>query len=162
MNKIKACIKIFIVCVLSALLFSCGVEESKIEDFQFEYCGQNVSVGDDVALILSELGEPVSYAESPSCAFEGLDKIYRYGSFEILTYPCEDKDCIAQIRFLNDLISTSEGIKIGSSRAEVITSYGEDFTVLGSGIVYKGKNSILQFAFRDDRVTAISYKENDD
>ena len=37
--------------------------------------------------IVEALGEPKSYFEAASCAFEGLDKIYTYGGFEVNTYP---------------------------------------------------------------------------
>ncbi len=46
-----------------------------------------MGMNEDVAPILSGLGNYNNYAESPSCAFKGLDKIYSYSGFDLYTYP---------------------------------------------------------------------------
>ena len=43
--------------------------------------------------VLSKLGEPKSYLEAPSCAFQdGIDKIYSYQSFTLTSYERDGKD----------------------------------------------------------------------
>ena len=56
----------------------------------------------------SVLGEPMHYFEAPSCAFEGMDKIYSYSGFEFTTYTKDNVDYIASIVFLDDTVTTRE------------------------------------------------------
>ena len=49
--------------------------------------GVTVSVDEDMAQVLTDLGEAQSYFEAESCAFEGLDKTYTYPGFVITTRP---------------------------------------------------------------------------
>ncbi|MBO5932032.1 MAG: hypothetical protein J6Q70_07355, partial [Clostridia bacterium] len=60
-------------------------EESK--NYTFTSGTTKIAIDANVAPILASLGEWRDYAESASCAFEGLDKIYTYAGFEIQTYP---------------------------------------------------------------------------
>ncbi len=59
-----------------------------------------VSIDQDMSEVLSALGEPQSYFEAASCAFEGLDKTYTYDAVEIITYPDGDLDRISYVRIL--------------------------------------------------------------
>ena len=47
--------------------------------YSFSYNGVNIAPGDSFAEIQSRLGNPTSYFEAASCAFDGNDKIYTYG-----------------------------------------------------------------------------------
>ena len=42
--------------------------------YVFEYNGVKIGMDMEAAPIIAALGEPSSYFEAPSCAFEGLDK----------------------------------------------------------------------------------------
>lgn len=117
--------------------------------------------GDEMSVILDALGEWNSYDESPSCAFEGLDKVYRYSGFEIQTYPEGDKDYVYMITLTNDMVQTLEGISIGDAKADVIAKYGDGYTAVGENIQYKGDNCTLQFIFRDGKVSSIKYIINE-
>ncbi len=161
-NKFLKLIVVLIACAFCVnILFGCSrlSEENLLpKSYDFKYNDIIISTDDNMSELLSALGEPRAYDEAPSCAFEGLDKIYRYNGFEIRTYPDGKQDLVYQIIFLNDLVSTQEGIRIGSSRQDVISRYGDDYTDLGSGIVYKCANCNLQFIFRDGKVSSVIYK----
>ena len=78
--------------------------------YVFEYNGVKIGMDMEAAPIIAALGEADSYFEAPSCAFEGLDKTYSYGSFEIDTYEQNGKDYISTVFFCDDLIETPEGV----------------------------------------------------
>ena len=70
--------------------------------YVFDYNGVKVGMDMEAAPIIAALGEPSSYFEAPSCAFEGLDKNYNYGSFEIDTYEQDGKDYISTVFFCDE------------------------------------------------------------
>lgn len=111
----------------------------------------------EFAPLLDFIGEPDSYFEAASCAFDGLDKTYTYGDVEIITYPDEDVDYISSIRLLNSGVSTPEGITIGSSAEEVEAAYGEDYTDFGGQYTYEDGDTLLSLLFKDGTVIAVEY-----
>ena len=134
-----------------------GGTQSGSKGYVFQYGGVKVSIDTDMASILEGLGEPDSYFEAASCAFEGLDKTYTYGSFVIETYPQGDKDYVSTITLKDDAVSTAENIYIGSSLTDVTNAYGADYTEQGSMLVYQKDGMKLCFLMDNDTVTSIQY-----
>ena len=125
--------------------------------FVFVYKGQELRIHADFAPILAALGEPTTYTESASCAFDGLDKTYYYGNLYIDTYPVGDKDYIYDFWFADDSISTAEGIYIGATKAQVEAAYGtECFNGNNAYIITKADES-LTIILEDGVVTSIQY-----
>lgn len=116
-----------------------------------------VEIDAEAAPIVQALGEPISYFEAASCAFDGLDKMYTYNSYEVDTYPMGDKDYISAIIFKDDSITTAEGIAIGETKARVEAVYGTDYEEQGSMLVYQKDGMKLSFIFDGDAVTSIQY-----
>ena len=121
--------------------------------------GSKVSLTTDIeaAAVIEALGEPVSYFESASCAFNGLDKIYTYDHFRIETYPEGEKDIISMIVFLDDLTETPEGVSIGMTKADMETAYGTDHEEKKGMTVYKKDGKYLAFLLQDDVIKSIEY-----
>ncbi len=114
-----------------------------------------VSIDQDMADVLAALGEPQSYFEAASCAFEGLDKTYTYPGFSITTRPEGDKDYVNSILLTDDSVTTPEGVYIGSTRADVTAAYGD-----GDGeaaLSYTKGNTALTFILDGDTVLSIEY-----
>lgn len=126
--------------------------------YAFVYNGTTVEVDADAAPIVEKLGEPASYYEAASCAFEGLDKIYTYNGFEINTYPSEDKDYVSAIVLRDDSVSTAEGICIGDTLEKVQEAYGQG-TEKDGMIVYEKDGMSLCFIMKDT-VSSIEYRSN--
>ena len=99
----------------------------------------------DMSAIADQLGEPKSYFEAASCAFEGLDKIYTYTSFEIETYPQDTADCIKSIVLKDDTVSTVEGVSIGDSEDKVHETYGAPAEESTGKLVYQKEKTKLVF-----------------
>ncbi|NLK26758.1 MAG: hypothetical protein GX306_00215 [Clostridiales bacterium] len=132
-------------------------EESQVAGFEFEYNGVTIPLNVDVAPILEELGESMDYFEAPSCAFQGLDKIYYYSGFELSTYPLDKKDFISSINLLDDTVTTKEGIYLGATLDDVISTYGEEYSEENGFYTYTLGETQLTFVVENDVVTAITY-----
>lgn len=125
--------------------------------YVFEYNGVKIGMDMEAAPILSALGEASSYFEAPSCAFEGLDKTYSYGSFEIDTYEQDGKDYISTVFFCDDLIETPEGVCLFETKADMIKAYGEGFKEEFGMLVYEKEGMKLKFILEGDEITSIEY-----
>lgn len=164
--------KLFIFILSACLLLSmaaCGSTDtnettgavySAADNFSFTYKGTEITLHAPAAAIVSALGEPVKYTESTSCAFEGLDKSYYYGSFYLETYPKGEQDFVYGWWFADDSVSTPEGVYIGVPQAEVEKAYGaETFNGTNSYVVKKAAGT-LTVILTDGVVSSIQYAIN--
>ena len=118
--------------------------------------GYTVAIDDNMADVLAALGEPLSYFEAASCAFEGLDKTYTYSGFVITTRPDGDQDYVNSIRLTDDSVVTPEGVYIGCSEDEVTAAYGEGSRT-ETVISYTKGNSAMNFVLEGGKVISIEY-----
>lgn len=132
-------------------------QQGQTEGFQFEYNDIAIPMNVDAAPILEKLGESMDYFEAPSCAFQGLDKIFYYSAFELSTYPQGDKDYVSSVNLLDDTVTTKEGIYLGSTLEDVVNAYGEGYTEENGFYTYTLGDSKLTFVIENDAVTAITY-----
>lgn len=129
--------------------------KAAVNGYAFVSNGVTVEIDADAAPVIAALGEPVSYFESASCAFEGIDKVYSYDGFEIDTYPSEDgRDLISAVILNSEEVKTAENVRIGDSRDAMIAAYGE--TEESSPMYYKDSMKML-FIVRDDVIVSIQY-----
>ena len=157
-----------IICILLSLLMllglaACDGGETDTDAKNYVFVSGNVTVklDDPAEPILSALGEPRQYSESPSCAFDGLDKVYVYAGFKLQTYPQNGKDFILSVELTDDSVATPEGIAIGAGKDQVITAYGTPDSETDTALTYKSDASktTLQFLLRDGKVTNILYQK---
>ena len=125
--------------------------------FLFEANGVVMGMNEEVSPILSGLGEYSNYAETPSCAFQGLDKIYSYNGFDLYTYPKDDVDYVNSIYFIDESVSTPEGIHLGSAEEEMLAAYGEDYLEEFGVYTYTKEKSTLSFIVTDGVIESIEY-----
>ena len=130
---------------------------STLDGYYFEIDGNSITTDIDMEPVLSALGEPNQYYEAASCAFNGLDKFYTYDHYEIDTYPDGNKDYISSIVLIDDLVSTPEGIALGSTKDDVEAAFGDDFEKNGSAYIYTKGTTHLSLVFDGDSVISISY-----
>lgn len=97
----------------------------------------------------------LEFAELTSCAYKGNDKVYDYTGFSLFTYSDGIDDFILSIEF-TDTTQTKKGLKIGSTKAEVIKAYGEDYETKLLNIVYTDGQTNLTFLVINDKVEGIS------
>lgn len=131
-------------------------EEGK-KVYTFTSGSTKIAVNAEAAPIVAALGQWRDYAESPSCATTGLDKIYIYPGFEIYTTPEGDRDLISMIRLYDDTVATEEGIRVGATKEAVIAVYGTPDQTYDTNITYEVVGMYLQFSLKDGIVTSIQY-----
>lgn len=156
---------LLILCMLcgTLVLASCTPTEPSDDgkNYVFVKGDLTVRISDDARAVLDALGTPSRYSESPSCLFDGLDKVYVYGGFRIQTYPDGAVERIYSVELLDDSVTTPEGIAIGSARADVIAAYGNEMRETSSALIYTdaADGTELMFSIRDGMVTNIQYKK---
>ena len=139
-----------------------GTEDAEAADqYTFVYKGTNISVKADAAPILEVLGEPKSYTEETSCAFDGLDKNYTFTSFILTTYPDGELDRVNSVTLLDDTVNTKDGICIGDSKEKVEEVYGaESFDGIHAYIMEEDGgdgDARLTIILDGDKVSSIQY-----
>lgn len=127
------------------------------QNFSFTYKGTEITLHAAAEPIVAALGEPVKYTESTSCAFEGLDKSYYYGSFYLETYPTEGKDFVSGWWFADDSVTTEEGIYIGATQAEVEKAYGTDGYNGSNAFTITKDAGVLTIILEEGAVSSIQY-----
>lgn len=140
-------------------LAGCGATgtDPKEENFSFTYNGTKITLGAEAAPIIDALGEPRSYTEEQSCAFDGMDKTYYYGSFYLSTCSVDGKDYVYSLWFADDTVATPEGIRIGSTGAQAEAAYGrESLNGANAWVLTEGK-STLSILLTDGAVSALRY-----
>ena len=156
--------------VLAALLamlmmvsmVACGSEVSeepqetqRVPEWSLNVNGVELYVGMDMP---ENLGEPNNYVESASCAIQGLDKDYTYGSILVRSEDDGKTERIVALTILDDGAATNMGVTIGDSRDKVIGAHSTPKSETESAIVYAaGEGVIAKFLLRDGVVTSITY-----
>lgn len=132
-------------------------EESTPNGYWVAVNGTNLVMNGEMAPVVEALGEPDSYFESDSCAFQGKDKVYTYGSVKVTTYPMEEVDYVYTVELLDDTVTTAEGVYVGASKDDVIAAYGEATTASDTALIYEKDDSQLTFILEGDSVKNIVY-----
>lgn len=102
--------------------------------------------------IIQALGTAKGSYEAPSCAFDGMDVVYSYPGFEVLTYAKDGDAKISGIVLREDVYATPEGALVGMSRGEIESIYGLSGTS-GSIQTEKGNcNLLFTFKSKEDQV----------
>lgn len=126
------------------------------EDLAFQYNGVSLTVGQDAAGFVAAV--PADTMESaPSCYGNGSDVNYYYSNFTLYIWDSEGKQLTYGIDITGAGLTTSKGIGIGSSLADVTAAYGSGCTVEGPDYVYAVDDCTLRFTISGDAVTYISY-----
>lgn len=133
-----------------------GGDESDVE-YVFVSGSVTVKMNEKADAILSALGEAKSTYESPSCAFQGNDYYYDYGSFELSAYDEGNGQFVYSVFLKDDLVETPEGLCIGDAESEVVTLYGEGGKLDSGNYSYTDGNCNLMIFITDGVVSSIEY-----
>lgn len=134
-----------------------STDNAKATGYVFNYDGIDIAVDSDVAPIIEKLGEANSYFESPSCAAEGIGKLYTYSDFEIQTYPDGDVDRVLYVLLRTDNVATAEGIDLSSTREDIVEAYGQATEEATGSMKYEKDGMTLVFLFDGDSLISIEY-----
>ena len=132
-------------------------EEATTAGYVFNYDGIDIAVDADAAPVIEKLGDYNSYFESPSCAAEGIGKLYTYNDFEIQTYPDGDTDRILYVMLRTDNVATAEGIDLSSTREDIVEAYGQATEEETGSMKYEKDGMTLVFLFDGESLISIEY-----
>lgn len=140
-------------------------EELEVVGGMVEEQDKYVFLSDGVEIIPKEFYAPISAnlpspyetGEAPSCAFEGLDTLYRFEGYDIQCGLIRGEEVITGVFFVDETVSTPEGMKIGMSVEEMIDIYGTDFSEDFSKYTYSDGEVELIFVSEDNEIISISY-----
>ncbi|MBO4452840.1 MAG: hypothetical protein J5793_02790 [Clostridia bacterium] len=137
-----------------------GQTVNELKGFYFAVGDTKIYINADMAPIREALGEPAAYQESESCAFQGLDKVFSYGSYWIRTYPKDGVDYVLSVELKDDTVSTAEKLYIGDSVDKVKEIYGEPTVTNENSLVYVKDGICLNiFLNENNQVKEINYIE---
>lgn len=125
--------------------------------FSFEYRGTTIYLNQNMAEILAAIGEPLNIHETPSCAFDGFDRIFMFPGVQFHTYPVGDDDFLQIISIWDDSVTTRGGIHLGSMWENVLAEYGVDYTQAFHIYTFTRNNTTLSFFVENGVVLEISY-----
>ena len=122
---------------------------------KLEYEGKNMTPGEVFSRDI--FGQEESFSEVPSCAGQGTDMVYNYGSYEITAYQDGDQEIIYSVYFIDDQVTTTEGVKISDDSSIMFEKYGDNYEQTGNQYTYKSGNVELAFIDENDFITSITY-----
>lgn len=143
---------------LALCLTGCAPEAPTAEGPRFTHQGTVITMDAEAAPILSALGQPQHCTEAASCAFDGMDKTYYYGSFYLSTYPTAEGERVYSLWFADDTVATAEGIRIGSPQAAVEAAYGAASFNGSNAYILTGKDSRLTIILTGGTVSSVQYE----
>ena len=127
------------------------------DGFIFEFRSTSIHLGQNMAEILNAIGEPLGVHETPSCAFDGFDRIFMFPGVQFHTFPDGDDDFLQIISIWDDSVTTCEGVFLGSGWEDVLAAYGTDYSQDFSIFTFERGGTTLSFFVESDVVVEISY-----
>lgn len=123
------------------------------EVYAFVY--EEVSLCPGEAFDASALPEASSTYQVPSCALEGTDNVYNYGTFEVTAYDEGKGEYIYSVYFLDPNLTTPEGLALGDTAAKAQELYGKDYETQETAMVYTRGDTQLILIVQQDSVVSI-------
>jgi len=99
--------------------------------------GQQSRTAVNIQEIIAIFGDGFEYSESVSCMYDGLDKAFVYDIAGFYTYPARNGDYVNEIDTSSPEVTTSRGISVGNTRADVIAVYGQPAEDTGNLFIYE-------------------------
>ena len=120
--------------------------------------GVDIHMGVNINEIKNALGGPIAEFQTPSCAFDGTDIVFRFPGVQVHTIPIGDSNFVHTIAIMDDTVSTSEGIMLGSSLEDLIDLYGSNYVREFGMYTFTRAHTSISFYVRDGMVISIIYE----
>ena len=140
----KAVVFLIVMSMCAPLVFTTKSVAAK--GYYFKYAGVTVTMGSKAKKLIKAAGKPLAMKKKKSCAFKGYDRTRQYTDFILYTYTNSKKgaEYVNGITFRTSSVKTKEGIGIGSSKQDVMNTYGtKNPNDLGIVIYSKGKTKLF-------------------
>lgn len=106
----------------------------------------------------SVLPEAASVSQVPSCAIEGTDNVYNYGTVEVTAFADGNGETIYSVYVLDANTPTPEGLHLGDNKSTVESIYGTEYTENGTELTYQRGNTLLVLILENNCVASIEYR----
>ena len=126
------------------------------DTYTLSYDGKTLRLEMNADELKTLLGEPTSYFESESCAFQGLDKVYTYGGLIISTFPENGHDYILSMDLRDDSVETAEGVYIGQPVGRVAEVYS-DVSEENDALTVRKGGTVITFFTSGGLISGITY-----
>ena len=126
------------------------------EVFAFLY--EEVTLCPGEAFDAEALPKATSTYQVPSCALEGTDNVYNYGTFEVTAFDEGKGEYIYSVYFLDPNLKTPEGLALGDTAAKARELYGNDYETQETAMVYTRGNTQLILIVQQDSIVSIEYR----
>ena len=130
--------------------------QDAVEGFSFSFEGVELIPGQ--SFDASALPTPQSVYQVPSCAIEGTDNVYNYGTIEVTAFNDGTGEVIYSVYIVDANTPTDEGLYIGDTVDHVIAAYGEDCVRENGQITYQKGNTLLILIMDGDYVLSIDFR----
>ena len=152
--------KIIIIAICFVLILGCEKkEQNEINDLQFTHNSFEIKPGimfNNIKYLLNETNDIRSITSNYN---EQEANVYEYDNFEIETYYDNNQnEKIYSIRLTNDQEQTNEGIKIGDTIDNMISTYGPKYELLSDNVyLYNFDDINITFTINDNKINEIVY-----
>ena len=130
--------------------------QDAVEGFSFTFEGVELIPGQ--SFDASALPAPQSVYQVPSCAIEGTDNVYNYGTIEVTAFNDGTGEVIYSVYIVDANTPTDEGLYIGDMVDHVIAAYGEDYTRENGQITYQKGDTLLIMILDGEYVLSIDFR----
>lgn len=124
--------------------------------FVFTFEGVELTPGQ--AFDAAALPEENSVYQVPSCAIEGTDNVYNYGTIEVTAFDDGNGEVIYSVYIMDANTPTNEGLYIGDTLDHIVAAYGEDYTREGNQITYQKGDTLLIIILGGEYVQSIDFR----
>ena len=154
--------------LLSLLVLLAGCGSQVPENAQVEITRATAAPAEDPAFCLTFQGCPLipgrafdpadlpqadSVFQAPSCAIEGTDNVYSYGSLEVTAFDDGSGEVIYSVYLID--APTDEGLSVGDAEDRIPEIYGQDFRKSDHEYLYTRGATQLRILVQDGRVLSI-------
>lgn len=154
-----------VICCAAMLISLCACNGGNKENagsnsnpYAVTYKDIKIELDKPAASVLEKLGTPKYSDNLGDCGGIGVQMKYTYDDITVNTLKEEGGEVIHKISFLNDLVSTSKGISLGSSESEVREAYGNPSSEENGKLIYKKNALELEFTIKNGSVSAVNYR----
>lgn len=132
-------------------------EKEVIDNFVVKYEGVDVTPGLDFDY--NDIKKKAKISTVASCALFGKDHVYTYDDVEITASidPETESEVIYSVYFINDKVSMSGGLKIGSTVDEMKKQLGEADDEFNGTYTYNGAQVFIKIQTKNNKISSIEY-----
>ena len=133
-----------------------AAQDTLEEGFAFTFEGMDLIPGQ--AFDAASLPEAESVYQVPSCAIEGTDNVYNYGTIEVTAFNDGTGEVIYSVYIVDANTPTNEGLYIGDPVDVVMSLYGEDCVRENGQITYQKGDTLLIMILDGEYVLSIDFR----